>query len=254
MSKTYFRSFTGCPSYDTADLSKSRIPDGLSIAKRTELCFQMEDLLKSLDEELADRITRSGSSRSYAPNQSIFFEGDTATFLPIILSGTVKLVRFPEPGKEVILGLFHSGEAFAIPPAMDGKRFPATAVAIEKSDLLLIPREDFLNLMQSSPEFSAAITTRLCSILRDRVDTVQILATSSAEQRVATVLLRLADDNQENEVKKITYRRQDIAEMAGLSLETTIRVIRKLAEKDCLSIVSGRIILETTDPLRELVR
>lgn len=214
----------------------------------------MEDLLKDLGGELADTIMRSGTTKTFAPNQSIFFQGDTCTFLPIVLAGKVKLVRFPEPGKEVILGLFHSGEAFAIPPAMDGKRFPATAVAIEKSDLLLIPREHFLELMKSSPEFSAAIMTRMCGILRDRVDTANILATSSAEQRVVNVLLRLAGDIGEDEVKEITYRRQDIAEMAGLSLETTIRAIRKLADKGCLNIVGGRIHLETTDQLRELVR
>jgi len=214
----------------------------------------MNDLLENLGSELAEKVLHSGTTRSYAPNQSVFFEGDSATFLPIVLSGKVKLIRFPEPGKEVILGLFHSGEAFAIPPAIDGKRFPATAVAIEKSDLLLIPREEFLKLMSSSPEFSSAITTRMCGILRDRVDTVQILSMSSAEQRIVSVLLRLAGDIQDDEVKKITYRRQDIAEMAGLSLETTIRAIRKLADKGCLNIVGGRIVLETTAPLRELVR
>jgi CRP/FNR family transcriptional regulator len=214
----------------------------------------MMDLLKDLDAELSERIVRMGTKRSYAANQSIFFEGDTATFLPIVLSGTVKLVRFPKPGKEVILGLFHSGEVFAFPPAMDGKKFPATAVAVEKSDLLLVPREDFLDLMKTSSEFSSAIMNTMCGILRERVDTVQILATSSAEQRVANVLLRLADNGQGDEAKKIQYRRQDIAEMAGLSLETTIRVVRKMADKDYLRIVGGRIILETTDPLRELVR
>ncbi len=214
----------------------------------------MDNLLKNLSAELADTIRRSGTTKSFAPNQSIFFEGDTSTFLPIVISGTVKLVRFPEAGKEVILGLFHSGEAFAIPPAMDGKRFPATAVAIEKSDLLLIPRETFLELMSSSQEFSAAIMTRMCGILRDRVDTVQILATSSAEQRVVNVLLRLAGEIRADEVKEIAYRRLDIAEMAGLSLEATIRAIRKLADRGCLSIVGGRIYIETTDQLRELVR
>jgi CRP/FNR family transcriptional regulator len=214
----------------------------------------MENLLNDLDGELRDTIMRSATAKTYAPNQSVFFEGDTCTFLPIVLAGKVKLVRFPEPGKEVILGLFHSGEAFAIPPAVDGKRFPATAVAIEKSDLLLIPREEFLELMKTSPEFSAAIMTRMCGILRDRVDTAHILATSSAEQRVVTVLLRLAGDIGADEVKEIAYRRQDIAEMAGLSLETTIRAIRKLADKGCLNIVGGRIHLETTHQLRELVR
>ena len=47
---------------------------------------------------------------------------------------------------------------------------------------------------------------------------------------------------------------QDIAEMAGLSLETTIRAIRKLADKGCLNIVGGRIHLETTNQLRAIVR
>ena len=164
------------------------------------------------------------------------------------------MVRFPEAGKEVILGLFEAGDVFAIPPAMDGKRFPATAVAIEKSEVLLLPREDFLVLMGTSSDFSSAIMGRMCGILRERADTVQILATPSAEQRIAGVLLRLAGEIEIDEVKKIPHRRQDIAEMAGLTLETTIRVIRKMADKGCFNIVGGRIIVNTTEPLRKLAR
>ncbi|MBK8467541.1 MAG: Crp/Fnr family transcriptional regulator [Chloracidobacterium sp.] len=214
----------------------------------------MDNFLHTFGAELTNRILKLGTRRMFAPNQYIFFEGDTATFLPIVWSGKVKMVRFPEAGKEVILGVFQSGEVFAIPPAMDGKQFPATAVAIEKSDILMLPREDFLALMGSSSDFSSTIMGRMCGILRDKADTVQILATSSAEQRVASVLLRLAGDLEIDEVKKISHRRQDIAEMAGLSLETTIRVIRKMANKGCFNIVGGRILLETTEPLRKLVK
>ncbi|MBK9528406.1 MAG: winged helix-turn-helix domain-containing protein [Acidobacteria bacterium] len=84
----------------------------------------------------------------------------------------------------------------------------------------------------------------MCVILRDRAETVQIMATPSAEHRIAAVILRLIGEMNGGEVKKITHRRQDIAEMAGLSLETTIRTIRKLAEKGCLKIVGGRIFVE----------
>lgn len=215
---------------------------------------QMDQFLQEFESELAGRVLKQGTKRRFAPNQTVFSEGDEATFLPIVLSGQVKLVRFPEPGKEVILGLFRTGEVFAIPPAMDGKRFPATAVAIDKSDLLLLPRERFLELMRSSSEFSAAIMSRMCGILRKRADTVQILATSSAEQRVASVILRLAEELEGNGITKIPHRRQDIAEMAGLTLETTIRVIRKMAEKGCFTIVGGRIMVGTTEPLRRLIR
>lgn len=214
----------------------------------------MVNLFQNLGAELSAKILKLGTKRQVGSNQFIFSEGDQAMFLPIVISGRVKLVRFPEPGKEVILGLFDAGEVFAIPPAMDGKLFPATAVAVEKSDVLLLPRKHFLELMESSSEFSAAIMGRMCGILRERADTVQILATSSAEQRVAGVLLRLAGELKPGEVKKIPHRRQDIAEMAGLTLETTIRMIRNLAKKGCFEIVGGRVMVESTGRLRELVR
>lgn len=204
--------------------------------------------------ELSDTILTLGKKKSFTPNRFIFFEGDEATFLPIVLSGEIKMVRYPQPGKEIILGLFRAGDVFAIPPALDGKRFPATAVAVKRSEILFLPREEFLNLLKKSVEFSSFVMSRMCGILRDRAETVQIMATSSAEQRIATVLLRLAGDAELVETKKIRHRRQDIAEMSGLSLETTIRAIRRLAKKGCFKIVGGRIFLETTDPLRELIR
>ncbi|CAN5325768.1 Crp/Fnr family transcriptional regulator [soil metagenome] len=214
----------------------------------------MNNFLQAFDIDLTERILRSGTRRWFASNQYVFFEGDIATFLPIVLSGRIKMVRFPEAGKEIILGLFRAGDVFAIPPAMDGRQFPATAVALEKSEVLLLPREDFLALMGMSSDFSSAIMGRMCGILREKADMVQILATPSAEQRIANVLLRLVGEIEVDEVKKIPHRRQDIAEMAGLTLETTIRVIRKMAEKGCFNIVGGRIMLETTEPLRKLVR
>ena len=158
----------------------------------------MNSLVNNFGDDLTDRILLWGKSKQFGPNQPIFFEGDVATFLPIVLSGTVKMVKFPEVGKEVIIGIFHAGQAFAIPPAMDGKRFPATAIAIDESEILLIPRDKFLDLMQSSAEFSSAITSTICGILRHQVETIQILATPSAEQRIAAALLRLAgEDNGE---------------------------------------------------------
>jgi CRP-like cAMP-binding protein len=214
----------------------------------------MEQFFQDIGAELGENVLKQGTKRRFASNQYIFSEGDEATFLPIVLSGKVKLVRFPEPGKEVILGLFRPGEVFAIPPAMDGKQFPATAVAIDSCVLLLLPRDKFLALMSSSSEFSAAIIGRMCGILRQRADTVQILATSSAEQRVASVIIRLAEELNGDGINKIPHRRQDIAEMAGLTLETTIRVIRKMAEKGCFTIVGGRIMIGTTEPLHKLIR
>lgn len=203
---------------------------------------------------MIESIFRLGSRKAAATGERVFSEGEDATFLPIVTSGTIKMVRYPEAGKEIIIGIFGPGELFAIPPALDGKRFPATAVAMVDSEVLLVPRKNFLELMATSSEFSAVVMGRVCGILRDRADTVQILATPSAEHRVANVLLLLAGDLQANEVRKIPHRRQDIAEMAGLSLEAAIRAIRKLADKGVIKIERGRIYVETTDHLRRFVK
>jgi len=215
----------------------------------------MVPLLNNFTPELSQTLIKEGHEKTFVAGDQVFAEGEVANFLPIILEGGVKMVRFPEVGKEIIIGVFHSGEIFAIPPALDGSRFPATAIATMESKILLLPRKNFLSLMEVSTEFSSVIMARMCGLLRDRTETVEILAKPSAERRVASVLIRLSDDEiKANGARTIQHKRQDIAEMSGLTPETTIRAIRKLADKGLIKIVRGKIVIESTQPLRQFVR
>jgi CRP/FNR family transcriptional regulator len=213
----------------------------------------MKSDLPNFDSDISRDILKASVTRKFRAGEQIFGEGDEATFLPIVSTGRVKLVRYPEVGKEVILGMFQAGDVFAIPPALDGKQFPATAVAMETTELLMLPRVEFLRLMGTSREFSTEIMARMCGLLRKKADTLQILATPSAERRVASVLLSLAGEIKPDEPQRISHRRQDIAEMAGLTTETTIRAIRKLADRGLLKIVRGKIVLDSTDDLQKFV-
>ncbi|CAN5453832.1 Crp/Fnr family transcriptional regulator [soil metagenome] len=210
----------------------------------------MKPLLQSISAELAELLEKSGKTHNYHENEEIFAGGDGAAFLPVVLSGTVKMIHFLEPGKEVIIGIFQEGEMFAVPPVFDGGKYPATAIAMEPTKLLQIGRRDFLRTLRESSEFSFAIIEWMCSMLREKTATIQNLATASPEHRVGTILLKLAEKNPDDGPVKILHKRQDIARMAGLTTETTIRVIRKLADKDLISILHGKIIVESTEPLR----
>lgn len=210
--------------------------------------------MQKLAGELYEALQKVGLQKAYAENEVIFTEGEPATFLPLVRSGSVKLVRYPEPSKEIIIGFFAAGEIFAIAPALDGKRFPATAVALEPTSLLLLPRPAFLALMKESEEFSAFLLNRMCGLLRDRTATAQILATASAEKRVGSVLLRLAQGCHAAYPLAIPFRRLEIAEMSGLTLETTIRAVRKLEKGGYLKLVNHKIILENPAPLKKLVQ
>lgn len=205
-----------------------------------------------LSEKVCLRLEKSGLRKTYGENEQIFAEGDRADFLPIVCTGRVKMVRFPEPGKELILGFFAEGEIFAIAPALDGKTFPATAVAMEKTQLLILPRHSFLELMQESSEFAAIMTARMCGLLRERTTTVQILAMSSADHRIGNVLLNLANGSNADCPMEIPFRRQEIAEMSGLTIETAIRSVRKLEKRGYLKIVNRKIVIEDLEPLKKL--
>jgi CRP-like cAMP-binding protein len=211
-------------------------------------------MFQDLNNEDCRKLQKLGIKKTFGENEQIFAEGEKADFLPIVCQGTVKMVRYPEPGKELIVGTFGEGEIFAIAPALDGKTFPATAIAMKKTQLLILPRPAFVELMKESNEFSAVLMTKMCGLLRNRTATVHILAMSSADHRVGNVLLNLANGCNANLPMEIPFRRQEIAEMSGLTIETAIRSVRKLEKRGFLKIVNRKIVLENLDPLKKLLQ
>ncbi|MEK7854720.1 MAG: Crp/Fnr family transcriptional regulator [Acidobacteriota bacterium] len=207
-------------------------------------------MLRSISKDLAELLYKIGKIHSFAADEEVFAGGDAAEFLPVVISGSVKMIHFLEPGKEVIIDIFQDGEMFAVPPVFDGGRYPATAIAMEETRLLLVARKDFLSLLRDSSEFSFAVIEWMCEMLREKTATIQNLATASPEHRVGNIILRLAGKRSVEGPVKILFRRQDIARMAGLTTETTIRAVRKLADKSLIKISHGKIIVEDAAPLR----
>jgi CRP/FNR family cyclic AMP-dependent transcriptional regulator len=210
----------------------------------------MKQLLKNITPELHTLLESRGTRRSYTSGEEIFSEGSPAEFLPIVMSGAVKMIRSPEIGREIIIGIFREGEMFALPPVFDGGPYPASAFAVEKTVLLRLDRRDFLQLIRDSPEFSFAVIGWMCEMLREKTSIIRNLAITSSERRVAGVVMKLAKNAGPDLPVKITVRRQDIGEMASVSTETAIRVVRRLADRGLVRIEHGKIFIDELDPLR----
>lgn len=213
----------------------------------------MKPLLENISRELAAMLHSLGHKRSFRTGQRLFVRGERSDFLPIILSGSMKMIRNPEVGKEIIIGLFHTGEMFAIPPVVDGGSYPATAIAMEETIILQISRTEFLNLLSESSEFSFQVILWTCEMLREKTSMIRTLATPSPDQRVGRVLLKLIDDASAEVPFRVPIRRQDIAEMVSLTTETTIRVIRRFADRGLVRIEHGKIFIDETESLRRFV-
>ena len=132
--------------------------------------------------------------------------------------------------------------------------FNAWAIAIEPTELLQINREDFLTLLKESPEFALEVIAWTCEMLREKTSMIRTLATASPEHRVGRILMKLVSENGGSTPMRIAVRRQDIAEMASLTTETTIRVIRRFADQEILRIEHGKIFIDTIEPLNRLLK
>lgn len=212
----------------------------------------MKTKVDKVSSELSKQLQKLGHVRHFGAGEQIFAANESAEFLPIVRSGQVKMIHNLADGKEVIVGIFSKGEMFAVPPVFDGLDYPASAFAMEKTELLILPRNHVLHLIRDSHEFAFAIISWTCEMLREKTATIQNLARSSPEHRVAAVLLRLIEDETQLPAK-VALRRQDIAEMSNLTTETTIRAAKRLAQMGLIEIVHGKIIVDDAQPLRRFV-
>ena len=212
----------------------------------------MKTKVDNVSPELSNLFQKLGHVRHFGSGEQIFAANESAEFLPIVRSGKVKMVHNLADGKEVIVGIFGNGEMFAVPPVFDGLKYPASAFAMEQTELLILPRTQVLDLIRDSHEFAFALISWTCEMLREKTATIQNMARSSPEHRIAAVLLRLIGDESELPAK-IALRRQDIAEMSNLTTETTIRAAKRLAQMGLIDIVHGKIIVDDVAPLRRFV-
>ena len=214
----------------------------------------MKPLLEHVSDQLRQSLFERGHRRIFDEGSIIFERGESADVLPIVIRGAVKMIRMPEPGKEVIIGTFRDGEMFALPPVFDGGPYPSTAITTTETELLQITRDDFLVILRESSELAFLVIGWTCEMLREKTSMIRTLSTGSPEHRVGRILLKLFAESEEIPPVRITARRQDIAEMASLTTETTIRVIRRFADQGILRIEHGKVIIESPEPLQRLVR
>jgi len=216
----------------------------------------MEDLVASLkktfifndfSEEELQQTVKLVKERFFRKNTIIFNEGDPGLAFYIIKSGKIKVYKLASDGRELILGIFGENGLFGDVPVFDGGPYPATAETLTDAKVWSINRESFVNLLLKHPEMSLKIIKVLGKRLRQAHGFVAELALKNVPQRLASLLLKLAAEyGQESEagtVIDLPLTRQELAELIGVSRETTIRELSKFSRAGTLRLDGKKIIL-----------
>ncbi len=205
----------------------------------------------SLKDSDIKEIAKYFHEEHYKKNEYIFFEGDEEPGMYIVVDGIVKLTKETADGKTVILRLTTPGEFFGWLTVGESKpESTYTAQALVDTKVLHISNADFLRLLVKYPAIAVRITCDASKMLLEAYDRLKSLAAEKVEGRIATLLLELAKKIGKRENGKYVINapitRQDIAEMAGTTVETAIRIISKWKKEGIVNTQRGRI--EILDP------
>ena len=179
------------------------------------------------------------TTRKYPKNSMIILEEEMGDVVFIVMSGTVKITRVNDEGKEVILAMLGSGEVFGEMAILDGESRSANALSQENCEVITINREDFLNLLKTNNRVSLNLMTEFAIRLRKTDQQIEALSLDDAEHRIGVSILNLAEEmgvirKGAVTVKNLPYQ-QDIANMAGTSRETVSRVMKIFEERGLIT-------------------
>ena len=218
--------------------------------------LQAMPFFAGLSERDWEKVIDLFSERQYQKDDYIFLEGEAPEALYIIRNGKVKVLRHSTDGKDVVLRVGGVGHLLGTVAVFDGGGYPGTAQVIEECTALVIARNDCLTLVNRYPVFALAVISDLGSRLRSSAEQIRSLAVERVEQRIARVLLKLAEtagsDSPEGRVIEMPLTRQDVADMTGTTVETAIRVMSKFRRLELIKTRRGKVVLVELAALQEI--
>jgi CRP-like cAMP-binding protein len=217
----------------------------------SELLSQVP-LFATLASAELERLSSRLKSRRCARDEVIFLRGDEGTDLFIIQKGEVTIRLSSSEGKEVTLALLRKGDSFGELALLDGEPRSTDAVAREETWLLSLRKEDFQPFLEEKPEVVPRLLANLSRMTRRVTQTVHDTNFLDARARLARVLLDLAPEQPDEEKVDIPSRltQAELANLCGLTRESTNRWLRFYVREGLLSYEGGVITLLDTKHLR----
>ncbi|NPB06518.1 MAG: Crp/Fnr family transcriptional regulator [Aquificae bacterium] len=216
-------------------------------------------LFEDLPEEELKEAARYIRVKDYAKGEYIFFEEEAEPGIFVLLDGLVKLIKETADGRNVIVRLVFPGEVFGwLEWGGSGPKFKYTAMAALPSRLLYVSNKDFIEMAIKYPALAIKLTCDATHNLLQTYEMLKSLASGKVEERIARLLLQLAEKVGQKRNGSIVIRlpltRQDIAEMTGTTVETTIRVMSKWKKQGIINTERGYIEILKKEELEKLLR
>ena len=192
-----------------------------------------------------EKIAAVAISKSLEKGAYLFHERDPARGFYAVQSGAINVHRVNAAGKEQIIHIFRPGETFAEAALATEQGYPADARAVESSQVLLIQKDGFLDLLRRQPELALRMLASMSSHLRVLVAQLEDLALRDVETRLANWLVKRCPNPKSSQpvTIELSMTKRVLAAELGTVSETLSRTLAKLRAQKLLSIAGKKIII-----------
>jgi CRP-like cAMP-binding protein len=196
-----------------------------------------EDLLRTtpifsrLSPQDRQHVAAVSAVREYARGETIFAQESPSDAFYAIASGRVKIFKMMPSGKDVILEVFGPGDPLGAVAAYMDRPFPASAMALEDTTCVIIPRPAFYGLLESHPSLVRGLLLGLTTRLVELTNRLAELTGGRIESRFARLFLKLGSEmgraDRGGTFIPLALSRQELADMTGTTVETCIRIMSR---------------------------
>jgi CRP/FNR family transcriptional regulator len=214
-------------------------------------------LLSDLPEADLKLLASQTRFEQLSKDQLVFYQGDPCDRVWLVYIGRVKIVYHDTDGREIILEIISSGEAFG-GTVLFFPTHPATAIAMEDSTLASFSAEAYAKFLLNHPPTILKLLHML-GVRHLAMINMQTMAGERVERRMAHILLKLAvrigREMPDGKLITIPLSRQDLADMACTTLETSIRTISRFQKEGLVSTHrGGYIVIKDQERLEEIAQ
>jgi len=213
------------------------------------------ELLSGLDEVMLDRLLSMTVTRRLDKNETLFVKGDPGDSLFGVQEGKIKIVTTSPNGKEVTLNIIEKGQFFGEIALLDGMDRTADAIAMEKTEVLVIQRRDFIPFLEKHPKLCIQVMQLLCHRVRLTSEMVEDAAFLPLDGRLAKRLLNLADLYGQEQpgggvLIGLNLPQQELARMMGTSRESVNKQLQIWRNQGWIELARGKVTILNEEALQ----
>jgi CRP/FNR family transcriptional regulator, cyclic AMP receptor protein len=230
--------------------------ENCSVPLNAATIIARNSLFRALPEQTIAQITALASRRSYKADSVVFMRGDPGDALYGVVTGRVRISASGSGGKEVFLNIMEPGDAFGEIALLDGQPRTAAATTLAPTELMIIRREDFQQLVKREPQLAVHLIELLCKRVRWTSEQMEDSSLLTVPARLAKRLLSLAASHGRKTPAgaQLKISQEDLAQFLGLSRQIVNKYLQTWKKQGWITLGRGSVTLGDERALRALTR